>query len=212
MNRRLKAIPVAKLVKAHWNYKGDNDRTMEALVDNVSRNGQVINLIVRDMEGEPGMEEGSYYKKGYYEVVNGNHRLDALRKLGMEKAVCMDLGKVTIEEAKKVAIETNETNFRVDPGKLAQVVTHAVDGTKFNLEKHKLPFEVEEVNRFREMAEIDWQQKPKPPRKGSAADVKKSADEEKKKNKKAQDEKTKKGPLYECPHCGHQFDEEEKSE
>ena len=199
MSRGLQAIPLDKLVSAKWNYKGDSEFTMKALIDNLGRNGQIINLIVRE-----------FGNKGLYEVTNGNHRLEALRKIGAEEAVCFNLGRVTKDEAVKVAIETNETNFAPDVGKLSRTVTEAVEGTKFNLERHTLPFEKEEVHRFKEMSAIDWKQRPKPPRKGSAADTKaaETPEQAKAKAKKAADEKSKQGPLYDCPNCGHQFDEE----
>ena len=208
INRGLCVIPIELLVSAKWNYKGDSEYTMEALVDNLRRNGQIINVIVREI----GKSGKSKVVGGRFEVVNGNHRLEALLKIGANAAVCFNLGKVSISEAKRIAIETNETNFSADVSKLSATVTAAVEGTDFDIEKDRMPFNVEEIHRFKEMSAIDWEQKQRPSRKGSAADKKTNEkmtpEQEKEKAKKALEEKSKQGMMYDCPHCGHQFDEE----
>ena len=62
-------MEVSKLIKADWNYKTDDEKKLKDLQENFKRNGQVENIIVRELS------------KGKYEVVNGNHRLDALKNL-----------------------------------------------------------------------------------------------------------------------------------
>ena len=60
-------IPTDKLVKADWNYKTEDQEKQEKLKENIKRNGQIENIIIRELE------------TGFFEVVNGNHRLSVLK-------------------------------------------------------------------------------------------------------------------------------------
>ena len=62
-------VPIDKLVKADWNYKTEDDKKQEKLKENIKRNGQIENILIRELD------------TGYYEVVNGNHRLSVLKEL-----------------------------------------------------------------------------------------------------------------------------------
>ena len=64
--KNFKLIDISKCVKASWNYKEDNQELLDKLIENIKRIGQVENIQVRLLE------------TGFYEVINGNHRLDAL--------------------------------------------------------------------------------------------------------------------------------------
>ncbi len=104
-----KRLPIAKLDKAAWNYKLDDADLAAKLRANIERNGQIENMLVRAVGRR-------------WEVVNGNHRLDALAALGHTHAVVYDLGAVTLEHAQRVAVETNETRFASDPDRLAATI------------------------------------------------------------------------------------------
>lgn len=103
-------LAVASMVKADWNYKVDDAEKAAKLTANIKRNGQVENLIVRPIG------------KGKFEVVNGNHRLDAFTKLGMKEAMVFNTGKISDAAARRLAVETNETKFDSDPLKLADIL------------------------------------------------------------------------------------------
>lgn len=104
-------VAVRQLRRATWNYKrGDRGRAAK-LRASLERNRQVENLVVRDVLPE-----------GTMEVVNGNHRLAALRALGITRARVFNLGEVSQEEAMRVALETGEIRFDADAAKLAAVV------------------------------------------------------------------------------------------
>lgn len=106
-------IPVARLAPAPWNYKEDDAAMSRRLEGSLARNGQVVNLIVRRM------------RKGW-EVVNGNHRLEALVKTAAPSARCCDLGRVSQETAMRIAAETNELEFEDDPLRLSDVLGRLV--------------------------------------------------------------------------------------
>lgn len=147
---KYKLIPLNKLVSAKWNYKKDEPQKLEKLINNLKRNGQVENLIVRLLD------------TGFYEVVNGNHRLEAFKKLHLEKAICYDLGKVSTQEAKRLAIETNETKFEVDQIKLAENIVDIAG--EFTLEdfSQTSPYSVTDLENFAKLTDFNWDQFEKP--------------------------------------------------
>jgi len=142
----LTEIPLASIDVAPWNYRKEEPFLQGQLERNLRRNGQVENLIVREKPG------------GRYEAVNGNHRLPAMAAAGMEIAVCVNLGKVSDEEAKRVSVETNETRFRPDQVRLAEVVAEAAG--EFGTEdlSGTMPFTVEEIGDYASLLEFDWTQ------------------------------------------------------
>lgn len=138
-----KVLPAAKLMTAPWNYKED-DADMEAkLRENLKTNGLVMNLIVREMG------------KGKFEVVNGNHRLKVMNDLGIEEAMCFNLGKVSEEAAIRVAIETNETSFETNTLKLSDLMRRISE--KFDLREliSTMPYQEEHIQSMLKVEKFD---------------------------------------------------------
>ena len=105
-----KIFPRAIIVLADWNYKEDDDFTAQKLTNSIKRLGQVENIQVRKLP------------TGYYEVVNGNHRIKSTDILGKDYLIAYDHGKISLAEAQRIAIETNETRFDADLNKLAKLI------------------------------------------------------------------------------------------
>lgn len=103
-------IPIDLLVKADWNYKKEDEFTSQQLRNNLKRNGQVENIQVRQLD------------TGYYEVVNGNHRVDEMLAIGKSFVVAYNHGNMSLAEAVRIATETNETRFEKDLNKLSKLV------------------------------------------------------------------------------------------
>lgn len=131
-----KNIKVKNLRKAPWNYKGNDAELAQKLKENIRQNGQIENLIIRELE------------KGTFEVVNGNHRYDALVELGFEDAMCCNLGKISNTKAMKLAIVTNETKFPVDAMKLAELVKEISIEVELDDLVHTMPFTLDELEYF----------------------------------------------------------------
>lgn len=105
-----KLFPIDILVKADWNYKTEDEERSNKLQGSLKRYGQIESMHVRELE------------TGYYEVVNGNHRLDDMKKLGQQFIIAYDHGEITEAEAKRIAIQTNELKFDADPLKLGTLL------------------------------------------------------------------------------------------
>lgn len=141
---RYMEIDVSLLEFADWNYKTDDDFLAVKLENNIKKNGQIQNILVREIDG------------GKYEVVNGNHRLKILLKMDVKKAVCYNLGKIDVQQAKRIAIETNETEFDKDDFKLVQVINNILNSDELTGLENTLPYTADELQNFRDLKDFDW--------------------------------------------------------
>lgn len=143
-------IPLSKLVKAPWNYKHDDADLMAKLVENIRQNGELQNIVVREL-GD-----------GTYEIVNGNHRFDAYKTLGMTDAACKNVGKVSDARARRIALELNQTSFPHDAVKMSSLVGEiAVEVPVLDLEK-TMPYSGQEIQNMIDSLKFDWTENKKP--------------------------------------------------
>lgn len=129
-------VSVDKLVKATWNYKGSDEIMLEKLVENIKRNGVVETLLVRELP------------TGALEITNGNHRYDAIVKLGIPEVMVCNVGKISEAKAKRMAVELNETAFPNDPMSLGALLREVT--TEFGLEDSlsSLPYSEQELDKL----------------------------------------------------------------
>lgn len=137
-------VGVDKLVKANWNYKEDNDELKEKLKENIKRNGQIENIIVRELD------------TGFLEIVNGNHRYDAMVELGIKEVVVYNLGKISVEQAIRTAIETNETKFENNWIKYSDLIKEISNVYGIEDLERTLPHSAYEINKFIASSNFDW--------------------------------------------------------
>jgi ParB-like chromosome segregation protein Spo0J len=180
--KRFVEIQVDQLAFAPWNYKLDDEAKLAKLVNNIKVNGQVENLIVRVLP------------TGFYEVVNGNHRLEAFRRLGVEKVVCYNLGTVSDVAARRLAIETNETRFLADDLKLAMMISEIQTEVDADDLLETMPYTDAQLKALTAQLDVDWKQ--------IAEDLKTQKDSE----GDDKDEDDAEPHLCKCPECGAVFD------
>jgi len=166
-----KLIPFELLVKADWNYKIDNDKRKEDLLQNLKRIGQVENILVRELD------------TGYYEVINGNHRYDVFADMGTQFVLSYDFGHISDAQAKRVAVETNETKFEVDNIKLAETIKDITLEFSFDEIEITMPFTMPELENFGELLEFNWDEI----------------------NNNPTDSEEEKGKKNKCPKCGFEW-------
>lgn len=144
--RKFRIVPLSLLVKADWNYKKEDADLTAKLVANLKRNGQVETILARQINGNQ------------LEVVNGNHRFDALATIGAKSAAICDLGKISKAEAMRLAIELNETRFETDYVKLSSLFKEIK--LEFNQEDllTTLPFDERELTDIEQITKFEWPQ------------------------------------------------------
>ena len=155
MKENYKRIPISKIVIENWNYKKPDEFLMEQLINNIKRTGQIENLLVRNLGG------------GKYGLVNGHHRLEALKRLKIKTAYCYDLGKISLSEANSTRLETKENKFESATFELAKLVTE-IDA-EFEDFQDTNPFSDADMKTFeKSLADIEDvldDELPEPPRK-----------------------------------------------
>lgn len=137
-------MPVSSLVAANWNYKRDFDDPdvvgrMEKLRENLKRNGLVVNILVRELP------------TGFMEVLDGNHRLEVLRELGIETAHAFNFGEITDGKAQRIALEVNENTFEADPLKLGKLLKELSTDTSVDDLAKTLPWSPAELTNYIQM-------------------------------------------------------------
>lgn len=137
-------LDIDKLVKAEWNYKEENEALAEKLISNIKRNGQIENIIVRELE------------TGFFEVVNGNHRYDAMKAIEAKKVFVYNLGKISDMKARRIAIETNETKFISDQVKLAGLIADMSKEFERDDLLSTMPYDAEQLDNYIKMSTFDW--------------------------------------------------------
>ncbi len=139
-------VPLDKLIRAKWNYKIDDAALKEKLKENIKRNGQVENIVVRELP------------KGLLEVINGNHRLDSFSELGFTSVYCFNCGKIPEIQAKRLAIELNESRFESDFIKLSENIGDLLKAFGAEDLDKTLPYSQEEMTDLVKSLEFDWSQ------------------------------------------------------
>ncbi len=137
-------IDINKLQKANWNYKKDDESKMQKLIKAMRKRGQIVNLIVRPIG------------KGKYEVINGNHRYDALKSIGAKTAYCCNLKKVSDHEARLIATETNHLEFETDTASFARMIEEISREVSIQEMEETIPFDEKEINGYIDMINFDW--------------------------------------------------------
>ena len=90
------------LVKADWNYKTDGtEEQIEKLMASIGVDKSVGVLAVRE-------------KGKKFEVIDGNHRLEAIKRLGWKKVPCENFGDISKAKAITIARRRNHKWFEDD--------------------------------------------------------------------------------------------------
>lgn len=132
--KNYKFIPIELLIEADWNYKENDEYLQGQLENNIKRNGQIATCNVRELP------------TGYYEVIDGNHRLKSFKNLGQSFVVCYDHGVISLADAKRIAIEKNETRFESNEGKLNEIMSELFSTINATDLRNTLPFPEDELN------------------------------------------------------------------
>ena len=146
MNRtQLANIDIKDLHKAEWNYKTDGtEEQIEKLINSINQDKSVGVLAVRETE------DG-------FEVIDGNHRFEAVSRMGWEEVPCENFGSITKATAITIARRRNHKWFEDDILAYAEIFNESVlaEYDIGELEKF-MPDTKEEMENMSKMLEFDW--------------------------------------------------------
>jgi ParB-like chromosome segregation protein Spo0J len=95
------------------------EELLAKLVEHIRRSGQYPPLIVRPYPDGDGTSGGA--SGGKYQVLDGHHRLEALRRLGYVEARC-DVWDVDDERARLLLLTLNRLEGRDDPERRGELL------------------------------------------------------------------------------------------
>lgn len=142
-------IAIENLIEADWNYK------IEGSEQDIAK---LANSILKDRSaGIPAVRE---IGDGRYEVIDGNHRLKALRLLGWPMITCENFGALSKEEAVLISRRRNHVWFEDDGLKYANLVREILDNTEHTPEELEqyMPESAAEIDALYKLVTGDWQQ------------------------------------------------------
>lgn len=148
MNRPVIKVLVKNLRKAKWNYKTEgSDEQIEKLIQSATYQKSI---------GIPAVRE---IGKGLYEVIDGNHRLDAIIKLGKTEIQVENFGKISKAEAVVISKQRNVVWFEDDTVKFAELFKNDIlkEFTVDQLES-MLPINRDELLSYNDILSFNWDQ------------------------------------------------------
>ena len=145
-------IETKHLKPAPWNYKvTGTPEEIEKLIRSIRRDGSVGVLAVREIIPTSG--NGQHH----FEVIDGNHRLQAVCQMKWGKVHCENFGEISQAEAVVIARRRNHSWFEDDAQKfgklLKEVVVPEIDVDELG---QIMPDTIEEMQRLIDLANFSF--------------------------------------------------------
>lgn len=137
-------VRLADVLPNPWNPNKHRPRVFEALKESIRDHGDIDPMLLR---GHPDLP-------GKYQVIDGEHRLDAYRELGFTE-VTAQVVAASEEQAKKLTIILNETRGEADRVELATLLADLQTSYGDDL-RSGLPYSDEELDARLALADVDW--------------------------------------------------------
>ena len=142
-------LETKNLRPAEWNYKVEvSEEQREKFRNSIEVDGSAGVLAVRELEqdGEP-----------VFEVIDGNHRLEELEKMGLTKIPCENFGEISIAKAVTIARRRNYEWFERDDVRYAEIFRDLVlpEYSIDDLDKF-MPDTREQLESVEKFLDFDW--------------------------------------------------------
>lgn len=152
-------LPITKVTPNPWNPNKQTERQYAAEMESICDNGFVMPIIVRKHPD----------KKGYYEIVDGEHRWKALQQIAVEnkkgkgnvpslvenKEIPAIVLSIDEAKAKRLTVIMNETRGRADLTSLGTLLAELAPELGDDL-IIGLPYTPEQLNEILDIAKFDW--------------------------------------------------------
>lgn len=130
----IETVLIGLIVPNKWNFNVMSPDMLKKEVDSIQNNGYLDPITVREVGG----------KNKVYEVIDGEHRLKACKKLGFIELEVNNLGEMDDIQAKKLTILFNEIKGESDAVKLGKLMKE-LEG---NIQMSELPYTKEEIDKL----------------------------------------------------------------
>ncbi len=148
MNKtQLVEIDIKDLFPAGWNYKTDGTpEQIQKLCNSIKEDRSAGVIAVREMNGG-------------FEVIDGNHRLKAVKKLRWKEVPCENFGEISKAKAITIARRRNHKWFDDDIIAYAEIFkTDVLDEYTIDQLEPFMPDTKEEMENLEKLLDFDWSQ------------------------------------------------------
>lgn len=133
-------VKVNQVDLAPWNYKEDDNMLAIKLMNAMDKGGYISKIVVSQLEEEPESEK--------YEVIDGNHRVMALREKGIEEVQAIFVGRIKRTQRQRLGIELNDLKFQTNNIKLAEIFSDLKKEFQIEDLVQTMPYNAEEIEDF----------------------------------------------------------------
>ena len=143
-------LETKNLRPADWNYKVEvSEEQREKFRNSIEVDGSAGVLAVREFSEDGG--------EPVFEVIDGNHRLEELEKMGLTKIPCENFGEISIAKAVTIARRRNHEWFERDDVRYAEIFRDLVlpEYSIDDLDKF-MPDTREQLESVEKFLDFDW--------------------------------------------------------
>ena len=144
---KVETMNIDNLVKAGWNYKTDGtDEQINKLVKSIKYDDSAGILAVRKLNDK-------------YEVIDGNHRLEALKRIGWQQIQVENFGDISKAKAIIIARRRNHVWFDDDLKAFSDLIKNDVlPEIDTDTLKEILPDTPDEIDNLVNFGNFDWEE------------------------------------------------------
>ena len=144
---KVETMNIDNLVKAEWNYKTDGtEEQINKLIKSIKYDDSAGILAVRKLNDK-------------YEVIDGNHRLEALRRIGWQQIQVENFGEIPKSKAIIIARRRNHVWFDDDLKAFSDLIKNDVlPDIDTDTLKDILPDTPDEIDNLVNFGNFDWEE------------------------------------------------------
>ena len=144
LKTKVEMVSIDRLVPADWNYKKDGtDMEYEKLINSIIKDESLGVMAVRKLKGST------------LEVIDGNHRLEAAKRMGLEKIPVENFVDISKATAVTISRRRNHNWFRDDQLKVVTIMNEVVfdEFEVMELEKF-MPENTADLERYKNIHDV----------------------------------------------------------
>tara|TARA_R100000231_G_scaffold139595_1_gene121500 strand:- start:1004 stop:1621 length:618 start_codon:yes stop_codon:yes gene_type:complete len=144
---KVETMNIDSLIKAEWNYKTDGtDEQINKLMKSIKYDNSAGILAVRKLNDK-------------YEVIDGNHRLEALRRMGWQQIQVENFGEIPKSKAIVISRRRNHVWFDDDLKAFSDLIKNDVlPDIDTDTLKEILPDTPDEIDNLINFGNFDWEE------------------------------------------------------